>query len=437
MYKTTLILSVLLLFVFITGKAQKNNYVYYDSLTYKLYVDKDYKNLIKKGKEALDSGLDYYYLRMRIGIALYEQHKYRAAAPHFQKAVSFYDNDVAREYLYYAYLWGGNRLQALKVTDGMSAALRQKLHIKEEGLIGTNIEMATLSQAEDFPKDFDFPLDKGEGEQIVPTNFFSLALDISHRAGKNAAMTHMFTYLHKGNDKYTFVDNEDTYDTDFNTSQFQYYIGSAISAGDTWDIILGGQLSATAVPVYVEYATRRMGGSQYAKSYDWEYDYALSASFLKNFSRASFEAEFALTYINTSFNFQPSGIIRFYPLANLNLYTQSQFGYQTGDSDGKFFQQQKLGFKVAKHLWVEANYFTGSLSGFTLNNGALLFNGLEEVDQMAGGQLIIPGGSKFTMTLGYQNRVQSNYFISFDDDIKSNKLELNYSLIYIMLSWTL
>jgi len=440
MYKSGIILSFLLLIVFIKGEAQKKDYAYYDSLTYKLYVNKDYKQLIKTGKEALHSGLDYYYLRMRIGIALYYQAKYRAAVPHFEKALSFYDNDIVREYLYYASLWGGDRLKALKVTDDMSEALKKKLGIKERDIMGTGVELAFLNQAEDFPDEFDFPVDQGEGEQVVPTRFYSLAWDISHRVGKNASFTHMLTYLHKNNDKYSFVDNQDFYDTDFNTDQFQYFFSSTVSLGHSWNMIIGGQASAVSIPVYeqfTDYMSRMMPG-QYVLTTTWNYDYALSASLLKNFSRGSLEAEFAMAYINSSVSYQPSGILRIYPFANFKLYTQSQFGYLIKDDDGKFFQQQKIGFKVAKHLWLEADYFSGSISGFTLNNGALLFNGQEEVDRMVGGRLIIPGGSKFTMTLGYQNRLQSNYFIPFDDvNAKSNKLELNYSLIFILLSWTL
>ena len=41
MYKTTLTLTLLLFFVLTPGKAQKNDFAHYDSLTYKLYLDKE------------------------------------------------------------------------------------------------------------------------------------------------------------------------------------------------------------------------------------------------------------------------------------------------------------------------------------------------------------------------------------------------------------
>ena len=109
MYKANLVLFVIILFSSVQGKAQQKDFEYYDSLTYKLYMDKDFKQLLKAGNDALNSGLDYYYLRMRTGIAAYNLNKYRLATKHFEKASAFSDNDVIHEYLYYSSLWGGKR----------------------------------------------------------------------------------------------------------------------------------------------------------------------------------------------------------------------------------------------------------------------------------------------------------------------------------------
>ncbi len=433
MYKATIILFVLLFFASMQGKAQRNDFAHYDSLTYKLYMDKDYKQLLTVGKEALYSGFDYYYLRMRTGIAAYNKKKYRLATDHFEKALAFSDNDIVREYLYYASLWGGEPLKAQETIKGMSDALRIRIGISGKDILAIDVDMALLNQTEAFPDDFDFP--ELEGTQIIPTQFFNMSFSLMHGLGGKANMTHTITYLHRSNDKYTFDNNQEYYDTEFNANQIQYYLGSAISIGRSWALHLGGHFSAVSFPEYIE---RGYGSNQFIKNTSWNQDYIFSASLLKNFTHASIEGEMVLMSMNGVFSSQPTAILRLYPLANLNLYTQSQFSYLLKDNSGTFFQQQKVGFKVLKRLWLEANYFSGDVSGFTLNNGSMLFNGAEEVNRMAGGMMIIPVSPKFSLTLGYQNRVQTNYFMQdYDVNLKSNKLELNYSLLFILLSWTL
>ncbi len=435
MHKTTLVLFIIILFSSVQGRAQQKDFAYYDSLTYKLYMDKDFKQLLKVGRDALNSGVDYYYLRMRIGIAAYNLQKYRIASAHFEKASTFSDNDVIHEYLYYSSLWGGEPLRAKGVVTDMSDILKKRIGVAEKGLTAYSVDMAILNQTENFPDDFDFPADE-EGTQIVPTQFFNTSLSLSHNLGSNATMTHSITYLHRSSDKYTLYNSQDYYDTGFNTNQYEYYLGSAISLSHSWNLNLGGHFSAVAFPKYIERWFN--GNNQFTKTTAWSYDFVFSASVLKNFTYAAIEGEMVLLSLNGELVYQPTGVLRLYPFANLNLYTQSQLSFQNRDNSNNFFHQQKVGLKLLNHLWVEANYFSGGVSGFALNNGALLYNGVEEVNRMIGGMLIIPTKSKFTLTLGYQNRVQSNYFYpDADVNLKSNKLELNYSLLFMLLSWTL
>jgi len=64
-----------------------------DSLTYQLYLRQDWKQLIKKGEEALSAGTDFYYLRMRMGIAGLELFQPTRAARHFRQAMKQKDGD--------------------------------------------------------------------------------------------------------------------------------------------------------------------------------------------------------------------------------------------------------------------------------------------------------------------------------------------------------
>lgn len=77
-----------------------------ESRSYAFYLEKNWSELLKLGNRSLAAGIDYYYLRLRMGIACYEQQKYRAAIPHFEQALHFSSGEtLAQEYLYYCYLY--------------------------------------------------------------------------------------------------------------------------------------------------------------------------------------------------------------------------------------------------------------------------------------------------------------------------------------------
>ncbi len=413
--------------------AQKTGFVYYDSLTYRQYINKEYTPLLKTGKKALHAGIDYYYLRMRMGIAAYQQKKYRLAAVHFKNALQYNDNDLVREYLYYSALWGGEPLLAQETEKGMSAALKKKLPTGNSKLLGTEVSLAYLTRNKKIPDDFSIP--QQEGYQIIPQQFFDASITLQHKVGTKTQMTHMLTYLNKQNAEYFYKDNKTYYEPSFNTNQFQYYLGTFLGLGHAWSLHLNGQVSFFTQPAYAE-VRGRMGSSSYVKTTVWQTDYVLAASLVKNYPRFSLEAGLAAIHIQNRVAWQPSGIFRLFPFANLDFYTVSRFSYLVRNDYGTFFQQQKIGGKILGKLWMEGSYFSGNVSGFTLDNSMLLFNGPEEINRMAGIRFIYLTGSKTKINLGYQYRQQTTYFIPANSDVRTNKADYNYSLFYILVSWS-
>jgi tetratricopeptide (TPR) repeat protein len=76
-----------------------------DSLTYRYYKSGDWNNLINLGNKAIEHGIDYKYLRQRLGLAFFSNGDYFEARKHFEKALSFDSFDTfTLVYLYYTYL---------------------------------------------------------------------------------------------------------------------------------------------------------------------------------------------------------------------------------------------------------------------------------------------------------------------------------------------
>ena len=73
--KNLLVLSFLI--IAIKGISQDTiNSATVEQKSYQLYIDKNWTELIQFVGKAIDKGYDYYYLRLRIGIAYYERKNY-------------------------------------------------------------------------------------------------------------------------------------------------------------------------------------------------------------------------------------------------------------------------------------------------------------------------------------------------------------------------
>ena len=96
--------------------------------TYRLYLSQDWDSVIILGKQALKQEMDFYYLRIRMGIAYYSKKNYRTAARHLSVALEQNQDDpVALEYLYLSRLYAGQFEQAGWTREEFKGELARKL----------------------------------------------------------------------------------------------------------------------------------------------------------------------------------------------------------------------------------------------------------------------------------------------------------------------
>jgi hypothetical protein len=101
--------------------------------TFDLYEQKNWKELDRQGTGFLKKGYDYYYLRMRVGIAYYERKNYCLAEKHFREVLYFNSHDeLAMEYLYYCYVFTGRTENARWISKKFSPGLAAKIGIKSD-----------------------------------------------------------------------------------------------------------------------------------------------------------------------------------------------------------------------------------------------------------------------------------------------------------------
>lgn len=125
----TLGLLIFILMGIINGFAQDAlTFKTVDEQTYRAYINKDWKTVTSIGNQALKVGIDYYYLEMRMGIAYFEMNNFGKAIKHFEKVREFNAEDVvATEYLFYAYQYLDNDIQAMRTLNRSSSTFASQL----------------------------------------------------------------------------------------------------------------------------------------------------------------------------------------------------------------------------------------------------------------------------------------------------------------------
>lgn len=104
--------------------------------TLELYDGQNWPALIREGKSALQSGLDYLGLRYRLGVAYYESGRYFQSVRHFEQALQYdHANSYVLEYLYYSYLFAGREKDARRLAASFRPGLLEKTGVKPARLL--------------------------------------------------------------------------------------------------------------------------------------------------------------------------------------------------------------------------------------------------------------------------------------------------------------
>lgn len=202
-------------------KAQDTlNSSFVESNSYKLYTEKNWTELIKFGNHAIEKEFDYYYLRIRLGIAYFESSNYYGAEKHFKKALSFNsDDELVLEYLYFCYIYTNHFEEAKKLSKSFSIRLSEKLKTKKNSPI--NFLM------------FEGGIRTTDSTRVLGNgNYFHFGL--GHSVAKEFSLFHAITYFNQ-----TFSDGGLV---NGNYRLFQYFLKATVPLKNNWQISPGFHL---------------------------------------------------------------------------------------------------------------------------------------------------------------------------------------------------
>jgi len=299
---------VILFIVSATNLFSQNDFVALDKQTYDYYLRGDYKNLKTTGNKMLAKGIDYYYLRVRMGILAFNKQRYSEAAKHFSKAASVNSMDtISREYNYFSYIYSGRRADANIYLESIPWEKRNN-----------TLRKINPSKISDFyvglsVVGYDVTL------YDTRTNYYE-ALENSVSA--NTGFETYFSKNFKGNFAYSFFKKNGTVYSSTNStgskidfSQNQFYAKVTGCAINGWEFSGFSHLA-----FYTDGTTVATQGNRQSSVKQIYNEYLVGAGIAKNGWRIRTGVNASLSNFGKSPQVRGEGYLTYLPFGNLNLY---------------------------------------------------------------------------------------------------------------------
>lgn len=305
-----------------------------DSVSYSLYTQAKWQQLIHYADEALRSGIDFYYLRMRAGIAAYNMHQYRSAAMHFEKANAMNPfEEVAMEYLYWSYIFSERYDEAMKLGRDFSPALKEQSGLNNK----KRISFALLESGIKLP-------DKSS----VADPLSYLQLGAGHDIKNKVSIFHAVSYL-----------QQKVYWGSY--QQFEYYARLNIPLKKAW--ILSPALHVLQLDASPYYKNTYFLGSVQAVK---------NMRYLQAGLATSYSDIYKGNQVQANLN------LRVYPFAHNRFWLGTSVAAQKTDSGGiNTFMQHIVSCNAGPRLNLSAWFLHGNTRNFNEANGYMLNNSLD------------------------------------------------------------
>ena len=393
-----------------------------DILTYRCYTEEKWDSVILVGRQALRQNIDYYYLRVRLGISYYQLKEYFPAATHLRKARQFNSGDpYVANYLYYSYLYTNrqNEAEALKrsmpgavtVTDTSASkpGFMEEVHFETGYTVSSDRAPANLSTL--TGKDSIY------GEQDLYGNNFYGNLGLKFRVSRRLEFALAYNYLNFAKTKYIQYGRAEArlqsvsdsswgriynytfpwviHDTsiNYNIKQNEAYLAATISL--PWDIKI--------IPA-VHWINDRYSliSTTYTRKDTSYNNFVAALNISKDLGRFTVALNGSWSDLNGKTQIQAGASLVYYPLGNLNFYGATTV---TGFFQGKtkrLLLGQVLGAKFTTWLWGEANFYYGDFTNANIFNAAIVYNNSDKMDYRAGANLVFVLGRHIQLSLIYQ-----------------------------------
>jgi hypothetical protein len=412
-----LIVAFMLLCVAFSTHAQgqnNNEFNRLDSLSYACYLQGNWDCVIQMSNKALDKGYDYYYLRMRLGIALFSQEKYRLAAKHFENALRFsVDDSNALHYLMQSYQYGGLAFEAVALEKQYPDTYKS-CFLKAVYLAG-GYAISGSRQAIDELDLIGEPNVYGALSRSGNYDYFQAGLEFAPVIGMRWFAAYSQLQLNKYDRILISSTDTITYNHTLRQKQFSISLPIRLSNG----LLLFPELDVFAInsePLLVSYDTLSSlyNFTQSSSSFN---NYVIGLKILRETPEFTYGLALGKANFNDQSQIQASFILGYYPFRNLNLYTYSRVSALAQNNSTQMHYKQIIGFRVADPLWLQAGIHFGNLENAIDDNASLMYNLEGKVDFNTFGSVIVLLSKKLTFQLDCNLMQRQNSYVQYSDPV--------------------
>jgi len=421
-----------------------------DEKTYNLYMSEKWDELTEAVDDAINNGVDFYYLRMRAGIAYYQAKNYMSAIPHFEKALEFSPSDsIANEYLYYSYLFSGRDGDARILSANFPLKLKEKLEINEPKFFnGVYIESGYTFNMDfnSIKKSFQ-RITNNYNEQTIIDDQKYFSINLTHYLGNRLTFFQGYNFININSIKQISGQNVGQLQKEYSigTNQNEYYFNMTVNLGKGFEITTAlHYLNVKVESLVNKNDTLSINNPPvYFNTNVTLNDFVSLLSLSKSSGKFKLTLANSLSNLNEATQVQNTFAVIFFPAGNLNFYTVSSATLLSQRNWGSEYISyglfdQKIGFKVFDKLWTEANYTFGNITNFNESNGFVVFNNIDIISNRFGLNLIFPLSKFIEISLRYQYFNQQYPVINYTNNTEFTFKYLNYKINKILggIKWT-
>jgi hypothetical protein len=354
------------------------------------YYASQWDSVIIVGMKGIDAGHDYFYLRVRMGMAYFYQSNFAKAIQHLEKARKFNPNDeFTNSYLYLSYKYMGRSADAEMMGRKLSDTLRtNELFIKRPFFSGMYAEFGysptTNYSPVELARNSTYTKESSSRNNAMTYGFVGLTNQVTPWMTLFYGVTSLGTSL----TKYTYENLPSlpplpqklkTTTTDLSIKMLQFYINSRIRLARGWILVpyyhaisLNGSSGTVTRP-------RRMDTTSFNSR-----DAIMGIGFEKYYRNLVFLGEVSSNRFSNKSHLQLQTGITWFPRSNQNLYLNGAVTYnmaQGADSLSSpnadlnnLYVSGKIGGKLFSKLWGETAFYGGNIQNSQIGNGYLFFS---------------------------------------------------------------
>lgn len=409
-------------------------------MTYRLYNQNKWDSVIVIGNKAIEQGIDYYYLRMRIGISYFSKNQYSQCLEHFLKAKEFNSNDIVDEYLYYSYLNSGRIRDAFYFTKQMNKTFLKKKGLTQPhfiDLIGLEINNAQFSDWNNIKTYNKTPLEPNNYilEKNISGAFISIGFNININLSKKYSWQNQFTFFKVNSYQQLFFDNTIKHENNYYLFEKHYY-----SSFSKWN---ENKVFSYYTHLYLlnadkyqyQYLNAVFAPPTYStiSTYNYKIDpidfrlFNYTFGILKTTYRSKFYYTYTLNYSKIIDQNIIIGGFGFFYRFNSFIYGKSNvlasFNLEKKDING--YLEQQLGATILKRITLNIIFDIGKIQNTTNLDGSIIYDTPYIIRTKIIPQINININRHLTINMAYifQNNSYTNTFIGFDGFSKQGQIK--------------